>query len=155
MRQISFWLLATASLNCYAWSATSDDKWRTGWGQGVSELQVTQGSGNKIDVTCASPTDLPGGSTVKFTVAGNSVESGEILTIFDNEKPETFQTNSRGYIESSSRAWASNFTYLLEKFKKHRKVYVRFPDGNEATFTLKGASKAIVDNDCKAAFYYY
>ncbi len=154
MRQISFWLLATVSLNCYAWSATSDDKWRSGWGQGVAELQVTQGSGNSIDVTCASPTDLPGGSTVHFTVAGNSVKSGEILTIFDNEKPETFQTNSSGYIESSSRAGASNFTYLLEKFKKHRKVYVRFPDSNEATFTLKGAAKAIVDNDCKPAFYY-
>lgn len=151
MRLISIGLLATISLNCYAWSATSDDKWRSGWGQGVSELQVTQGSGYSIDVICASPLDFPGGSKISFTVAGNSLKNGEILTIFDNEKPETFQTNEQSVIESASRVGAQNFRYLLDKFKKHSKVYVRYPDGKEATFTLKGASKAIGD-DCEAAF---
>lgn len=147
-------LLMTLSFNCLAWTTqTSDNIWRSGWGQGVSEAEVTYGSGNSIYVACTDPTTLSSGSSISFTLVGDTIKNSEILVIFDNGKPETFHTDSGGSIESASRVGAAQFTYLINKFKKSNKVYIRFPDGREATFTLKGASKAI-DGDCKAAFYY-
>lgn len=141
------------SLNSYSWTTeTSDHIWRSGWGMGVSEAEVTQGSGNKIYVACHEPTDY-GGSTISISISGDTFRNGEILAIFDGGKPETLYTNKDGYIESDSRVGAQQFSYLITKFKKHKKVYFRFPNKDEATFTLNGANKAI-GSSCKAGFYY-
>jgi len=154
MRLFIIMLSVIVSSNSLAWTTeTSDNIWRSGWGQGVSEAEVTYGSGNTIYVACTDPDNLTGGSSISISLGGDTIKNGEILAIFDNDKPENFKTNSDGLIESASRVGASQFTYIVNKFKKHNKVYIRFSNGKEATFTLKGASKAI-SSDCKAAFYY-
>ncbi|KAF1723518.1 hypothetical protein CSC78_15725 [Pseudoxanthomonas japonensis] len=87
---------------------------------------------------------------MSFTLAGDSSKSGEILMIFDKSDPDSIQVNSSGNIVSDSHASDSTFRYVLDKFKRHSSVYVRFPDGRESTFTLKGAAKAI--GDCRSTF---
>jgi hypothetical protein len=126
-----------------AWTTeTSDDKWRSGWGQGVSEAEVTQGSGNKIYVACEDGSG--GDSSVSFELVGDGPKSGsEVLLIFDKGKPESISVDKLGRIVSDSYASASSFEYVIAKLKKHLSVYVRYPDGREATFTLKGAAAAI------------
>lgn len=141
------------SSNILAWTTdTSDDIWRSGWGQGVSESEVTYGSGNKIYVACHDPVSW-GGSSISISLGGKEFPNSELLVRFDNGKLESIQTDNRGYIESDSRVGASQFTYLINKFKQHTKVYIRSPEGYEATFTLRGSSKAL-GNACKAGFYY-
>lgn len=143
------------SSNSLAWTTdTSDHVWRSGWGMGVSEAEVTSGSGNKIYVACSHP-DNSGGSKIYISLVGDSPKDSKLLAKFDNGPLEDFFTDTHGAIDSDSHAAAAQFTYLLEKFKKHQKVYIRFSNGHEATFTLKGAKKAIgSEEDCKAAFYY-
>lgn len=137
------------SINCFAWlSDTSDDKWRSGFGQGIVEAEVTQGSGNKIEVVCSDPDNslnIP--SSISVTIGNRT--SSSMLMVYDGGKPEEISLGS--YIDSSNHVGADYFLHILEKFKKHKKVYIRFADGSEATFTLKGA-KAVVDG-CKPTFY--
>lgn len=141
------------SSNTLAWTTeTSDDVWRSGWGQGVSESEVTYGSGNRIYVACHEPFSW-GGSSIAISLGGRVFNNSELLIRFDNGKLESFHTDKRGYIESDSRVGDSQFNYLIERFKKHKKVYIRAPNGYEATFTLKGSTKAL-GSDCRSGFSY-
>ena len=141
------------SSNILAWTTeTSDDVWRSGWGQGVSESEVTYGSGNRIYVACHEPLSW-GGSSISISLGGMEFPNSELLIRFDNGKLESFHTDKRGYIESDSRVGDAQFHYLIDHFKKHKKVYIRAPNGYESTFTLKGSTKAL-GNDCKSGFSY-
>jgi hypothetical protein len=141
------------SSNILAWTTeTSDDVWRSGWGQGVSESEVTYGSGNRIYVACHEPLSW-GGSSISISLGGREFPNSELLIRFDNGKLESFHTDKRGYIESDSRVGDAQFHYLIDHFKKHKKVYIRAPNGYESTFTLKGSTKAL-GNDCKSGFSY-
>ncbi|MCE9662964.1 hypothetical protein LY622_05880 [Halomonas sp. M5N1S17] len=137
--------------SAFAWTtATSDDEWRSGWGQGVAEAEVTRGSGNKIYVACESGSRRA--SSIHFSLAGDGPRSNEIIMIFDQGPLETISVDQNGTISSDSRAGALNFDHVLEKLKIHNSVYIRFSDGRESTFTLKGSAKAISE-DCRAAFW--
>ncbi|PTQ92600.1 hypothetical protein C8R30_12223 [Nitrosomonas nitrosa] len=151
--QLGFLAFLFAS-NLFAWSTeTSDDIWRSGWGQGVSEAEVTRGSGNKIYVACLSGREWPldMGSSISFMLAGDGPKpNSELLIIFDKKHPESFSVDKHGKITSDCRACAANFDYLIEQLKKHSSIYVRFSDGRESTFTLKGSAKAI--GECPSAW---
>lgn len=141
------------SSNILAWTTeTSDDVWRSGWGQGISESEVTYGSGNRIYVTCHEPLSW-GGSSISISLGGMEFPNSELLIRFDNGKLESFHTDKRGYIESDSRVGDAQFHYLIDHFKKHKKVYIRAPNGYQSTFTLKGSTKAL-GSDCKSGFSY-
>lgn len=141
------------SSNILAWiTETSDDVWRSGWGQGVSESEVTYGSGNRIYVACHEPLSW-GGSSISISLGGMEFPNSELLIRFDNGKLESFHTDKRGYIESDSRVGDAQFHYLIDHFKKHKKVYIRAPNGYQSTFTLKGSTKAL-GSDCKSGFSY-
>jgi len=141
------------SSNILAWTTeTSDDVWRSGWGQGVSESEVTYGSGNRIYVACHEPLSW-GGSSISISLGGMEFPNSELLIRFDNGKLESFHTDKRGYIESDSRVGDAQFHYLIDHFKKHKKVYIRAPNGYQSTFTLKGSTKAL-GSDCKSGFSY-
>lgn len=136
--------------NIFAWSTeTSDSNWRSGWGQGVAEAEVTHGSGNTIYVACESGSGS--GSSIHFMLGGDSPKpNSEVLIIFDKKHPKSFSVNKYGEITSECRACAANFDYLIEQIKKHSSAYVRFSDGRESTFTLKGSAKAI--GECPSAW---
>ncbi|MEN8383477.1 hypothetical protein [Acinetobacter radioresistens] len=141
------------SSNILAWTTeTSDDVWRSGWGQGISESEVTYGSGNRIYVACHEPLSW-GGSSISISLGGMEFPNSELLIRFDNGKLESFHTDKRGYIESDSRVGDAQFHYLIDHFKKHKKVYIRAPNGYQSTFTLKGSTKAL-GSDCKSGFSY-
>jgi hypothetical protein len=129
--------------SAFAWaSETSDDVWRSGWGQGWAESEVTHGSGNDIYVACESGSQMP--SLISFELAGrNAPPNSEVLMIFDKKSPEGFQVDDKSVIGAGCNACAENFEYIVRKFKSFSSVYVRFVDGRESTFTLKGAAKAI------------
>lgn len=147
--------LSAAFLSCssaFAWtSETSDDRWRSGWGQGIAEAQVTNGSGNSIYVACHSYPEYPDSlSSVTFTLAGRGAQSGnEVLLAFDGQKPEAYYVDNHGTIEPDSRATEGQFVAIIAGLKGHDSVYVRFNDGRESTFSLKGSSDAI--GSCSSA----
>lgn len=144
MRVLIFCLsLLTSSTQAFAWSTqTSDHAWRSGWGQGWAESQVTHGSGNEIYIACESGSG--GDSSITITLAGKTAQpNSEIIFMFDKGSLETFSVGDRGEINTSCNACASGFYLLIDKLKKHNELYVRFNDGRESTFTLKGAAKAI------------
>jgi len=136
------------SASAQGWTtATSDDIWRSGWGQGTAEAQVTHGAGNEIYVACEAGSGFA--SSISFSLVGKPpAPNSEILLIFDKGAPESVHVDLRGRIASDNRASDSNFRYLIANFKKHQSVFIRFADGRESTFTLAGASKAI--GDCRS-----
>ena len=131
----------------FAWlEETSDKIWRSGWGQGTSEAQVTSGSGNEIYVACESGSGRY--SSISFKLSAKPPKGENILLMFDREQPIVAPVDEDGYITSDSNAMDSVFQYVIERLKNHNNVYVKFTDGREATFTLKGAKKAI--GHCKS-----
>lgn len=138
------------SLAAFGWSSeTSDEKWRSGWGQGVAEAQITHGSGNQIYIACEDGSGRP--SSISFMLAGDGPKNtNEIMLIFDKDSPETARVGEFGMITSDSYASDSTFRDLIAKFKKHKKVYIRFPNGRESTFTLNGAAKTI--GKCRSTY---
>nr|CAS02971.1 putative integron gene cassette protein [uncultured bacterium] len=112
MRSIVFAVLLLCSLSVFAWpTETSDKAWRSGWGQGVAEAQVTHGSGNEIYVACEDGSGID--SSISFMLAGDGPKSGEILMIFDKGEPESIQVGADGNITSNSHASDSTFRYVL------------------------------------------
>lgn len=153
MKRLSALILSLAcTAPSFAWlSETSDHEWRSGWGQGVGEAEVTRGSGNNIYVACVEGQHSVSSSSISFKLAGDGPKNNsEVMLIFNGKQPITISTDRFGEVESKSHAGASVFEHLIDSFKKHNSVYVRFSDGREATFTLKGAKKAI--GDCPSAF---
>lgn len=133
-----------------AWSQTSDEAWSSGYGQGISEAMVTQGSGNEIYVACSEDSDNP--SSISFTLTGRPpAQNSDIILTFDHKNPMPIGVDEHGAITSFCRVCAENFDYVIKNLKEQSTVHVLFQDGREGTFTLKGAAKAI--GTCTAGFY--
>ena len=133
----------------HAWTtSTSDNVWRSGWGQGTAEAEVTHGSGNNIYVACQDGSLI--NSSITISLAGKGPNGNSILMVFDAGNIESISVNKFGSIESDSRSGDATFRYVIDRLKKHKTVLVRFGDGRESTFTLNGASKAI--GNCKSTF---
>lgn len=116
---------------------------------GVSEAIINKGPGNSIYVTCGTPTPSMPVTGVTFTLVGDSSKDSSITLTFDGEAPQDFSLNDGG-IESFSRSGSNQFDYVIQKFKSKQWVNVRFQNGTNATFTLKGANDAI--GDCPSDF---
>ena len=125
----------------------NDERWVSGWGMGVKEAIITKGPGNQIYVACDEGSGS--GSSIFFMLAGSG-PTGDALTLtFDGRDPQDFWI-SDGQIISDCRACAANFSMVIDLFKKHRSVHVRFESGLAARFSLAGSSSAI--GDCPASF---
>lgn len=146
MKKAVFALTLCCATSLLAWDGTSDNEWRSGWGQGISEAQVTQGSGNEIYVACVDEDDERY-SSVSVVIGGEGPGSGDVLMSFDRGSLEAFPFDENGLLEAASRVHDQYFQILIQQLRKHNSVYVRFADGREAVFTLKGSAKAI--GDCR------
>ena len=141
-----FSLLFSINANAFG----QDDKWTSGFGQGVSEAIVTHGPGNQIYVTCDKGAGRSDVTAISFMLAGKSPKGDHIVATFDNEEP--FQVWIKdGQITTECHACADNYVYLIDKFKTHKWVHILFENGNGAKFTLKGAKEAI--SECTPEFY--
>jgi hypothetical protein len=140
LRLISFLILLLANTPNQALAFGNDNEWVSGFGMGVCESLIKKGPGNDIYVACDCGSGL--GSTVNFTLEGNAPTGNSILLTFDGEDPEEFWI-SDGKITSDCHACSANFDVVLERFKKHKSVHVRFENGLSARFSLKGANAAI------------
>jgi hypothetical protein len=138
-------LLSLITNYSFAWATETSDKiWRSGWGQGSSEAEITLGSGNSIYISCGR---YP--VSISFSLVGsNPKPNSELMLIFEKQ-PVVMSVNNNGNFEANSGVEKSTVSYLLKEFKKksHKSVYVRFSDGKEGTFTLNGAAKASACND--------
>lgn len=120
-----------------------DDRWVSGWGQGVSEAIVTHGPGNQIYVTC-NEGGGSGSTGILFMLAGSAPTGHSITMTFDNDDPEQIWITD-GEITSDCRACMGNYEYIIGKLRRHNSVHVLFENGDNARFTLRGSSAAIVD----------
>ena len=127
-----------------------DDRWVSGWGQGLSEAAVTRGPGNRIYVSCDDDPNLSA-STISFSLAGKQSTGSSITLTFDRADPQRFSLWPGGEVPSNCRACASNFDGILAGFRRHRSVHVMFENGDSTRFTLRQSSKAL--NGCVADFY--
>jgi hypothetical protein len=127
-------------------SAVASDKHEDAWGkasgQGVCEAMVTQGYENKIHVSC----DCGSGFANEISVALKKPPSKNfnILMTFDDLPPISVPSR-KGDIVADTPEGKANFKKVLRLFKKHKKVKVEYPNGREATFTLKGSGTALKD----------
>lgn len=146
LRRLSIILVtATAAGGLLAeptWAFGRDDRWESGWGQGVSEAIVTHGPGNQIYVTCNDGGSSFSHTGISFMLGGRSPTGSSITLTFDNEDPLPVWITD-GEITSDCRACAGNYEYIVTKMKAHSSVHVLFESGNAARFTLKNSSNAI------------
>jgi len=129
----------------------TDEKWVSGWGQGISEAIITRGPGNNIYVTCGNSEVNRTG--ISFMLRGRGPKGSSVQLTFDGSDPENYSiwTNSSMSIPSFCHACSGTYQKVIEKFKSHRTVHVKFENGDAAKFTLKGASDAI--GDCVPDFW--
>lgn len=147
MKKFILLALGLVPLPALSWTTdTSDDVWRSGWGQGTAESEVTNGSGNKIYVACEDGSGID--SSISFSINGDGPKDRTILLSFDNGAPESIPLDQNGNLTSALTTESSAFQHVIEKLKKHHAVYVSFPDGRASEFTLTGAAKAI--GNCKS-----
>lgn len=125
-----------------------DDKWVSGFGQGVCEALVTSGAGNEIYFACDCGSARP--SSISFMLGGKS-STGDLLFLSFDDGPMEDVSLWGGDITSDCRACANTFDFVKERIKKHSKVRVMFQNGDAATFTLKGSAEAI--GECTAGFW--
>ncbi|WP_141101983.1 hypothetical protein [Oceanicola sp. 22II-s10i] len=125
-----------------------DDQWSSGYGQGVCEAVVTSGAGNQIYVACECGSGRP--SAIYFTLAGRAPAGDKLFLSFDNG-PATPVGLWSGAIPSDCHACASTFDFVKDGLKRHSTVRVMYQNGDAATFTLKGSTKAI--GECVADFW--
>lgn len=129
------------AINSAAWGFGSDERWTSGYGQGVAEAIVTKGPGNRIITTCDVGADR-NATGISFLLGGREPTGNSIVLTFDNEDPQRFSL-FKGKIISNCRVCADIYQVVVEKLKKHTSVHVLFENGDAARFTLRGASKAI------------
>jgi hypothetical protein len=127
----------------------NDERWVSGFGQGVKEAVIRKGSGNSIYVACSGSSSSP--SSVNFSLAGRSPTGDSVTLTFDGLDPERIWISKWGEVSSDCRACATNFDYVINKLKSHSSVHVMFENGDSARFTLEGSANAI--GQCKAGFY--
>ena len=125
----------------------NDERWVSGYGMGVKEAIITKGPGNQIYVACDEGSGT--GSTVSFMLAGRGPTGDAVTLTFDGREPQDFWI-ADGQIASDCRACAANFNMVIDLFKAHRTVHVRFENGLGARFSLTGSSSAI--GSCTASF---
>ena len=134
---------ATAKGSHVASAFGRDDKWGSGWGQGVAEAIVTHGPGNHIYVTCNEGGGA-GSTGISFMLAGKAPTGDNITLTFDKDDPEQIWI-SNGEITSNCRACTGNYEYTIRKLRSYKSVHVLFENGDNARFTLQGANEAITD----------
>jgi hypothetical protein len=137
-------IVSLASATGQALAFGNDDRWESGWGQGVSEAIITHGPGNQIYVTCNGGGSLGANTGISFMLAGQSPTGSSVILTFDSEDPESIWI-SDGEITSDCRACADNYEYIIERLKRHSSVHVMFENGDSARFTLAGSSEAIAE----------
>lgn len=127
----------------------SDDRWTSGWGQGVAEAIITKGPGNQIYVTCDQGAGR-NATGISFMLSGRAPTGSNVTLTFDDQDPKDISIFG-GKISSDCRACASNYDFVIERLKRHTTVHVRFENGDATRFSLKGSSAAI--GQCTADFY--
>jgi hypothetical protein len=134
-------LLFLLPLTAFGWEK-HEDAWGKASGQGVCEAMVTQGYENKIQVSC----DCGSGFANEISVALKKPLSKNfnILMTFDDLAPISVPSRN-GDIIADTPEGKANFKKVLRLFKKHKSVKVEYPNGREATFTLKGSGAALKD----------
>lgn len=126
-----------------------DNIWTSGWGQGWNEALVRMGPGNEIFVACNEGAGDEYSSNIRFSLNGKEPTGESILLTFDGDIPRRIGIYG-GIIDSNCRACAANFSFVVERLKRHKTVNVIFENGDAATFPLKGSSKAI--GECWPSF---
>jgi hypothetical protein len=119
----------------------SDDVWTSGKAQGVCGAEVTNGSANKIYVSCNCGSGFE--NEISILIENSTPKKNvDILMAFDDSAPISVAYPKDGIVADSKKGKA-NFKKLLTLFKKHSRVKIELPNGKFASFTLKGSTAAL------------
>jgi hypothetical protein len=119
----------------------SDDAWTSGLAQGVCGAEVTNGSANKIYVSCNCGSGFD--NEISILIENYSAKKNvDILMTFDDLPPITM-TYPKGGIVADSKKGKANFKKMLALFGKHSRVKIELPNGKTSSFTLKGSTAAL------------
>lgn len=125
-----------------AWAG--DDRWSSGFGQGLVEASVSHGPGNSITVVCNVGGNPVAGSAIWFELAGRPPGGDWVSLTFDGAVPERMSL-WEGRITSDCPPCAGTFDHVVARLKAHSSVHVQFANGDGARFTLVGSAEAIGD----------
>jgi hypothetical protein len=117
-----------------------EDVWGKAEGQGVCEAMVTQGYDNEILVSCDCGSGFV--DEISFTLKKDLSKNFNIRMTFDGSDSVSVPSRN-GNIVADTPQGKANFKKVLGLFKKHKNVKVEYPNGRQATFTLKGSSSAL------------
>ncbi|MDX3806160.1 MAG: hypothetical protein QHC89_07085 [Bosea sp. (in: a-proteobacteria)] len=120
-------------------SAQQVGGWRKGWGQGVTELSVKNGSGNELLISC---NDFSPEGSILIQIHGDGPRPGTFEKIILDAEEFT------GPFNTECRSCNANFVAVLQKLPRAKSMLVQFSDGRSSSFSLKGAAKAIQSSSC-------
>ncbi len=123
--------------------------WTSEAGQGIHNARVSDGSSSEISVIC----DIGSGRGNAIDIMIGGVRPGpddQVRFVFDNQTPVNIWFDKPGRISTENSAALGNYTFLLQRLRRHGRVTVSVRGGPSSTFSLFGSSGAI--GDCPLKF---
>lgn len=126
---------ALSTLSCLAMAFGEIGQWSSGWGQGVSEYNVSDAQGNSLYIACSEDRPVSMILTLNGQEYGSYSEQGFDLLI-DGQAIQT-------PYDTASRVGANNFLFAWEALRKARTLQAKTSDGQFIDLPTQGSAKTL------------
>lgn len=117
--------------------------WTNGWGQGVEEASVEPAPGNLIYLGCEPQPPESSKPPVNIEIkVGGKLPDSEMYVKFDGEEPFYLYVMD-GWVDVESNAGMAISDKFVKLLQTKKQVNIMFKNGDNMTFPLKGAKKAV------------
>ncbi len=130
--------LLTISSNVFA-----EGLWHAGWAQGVEEVYTEPSPGNTIYLAC-QPQPITSADP-KITIElklGGKLPDDSVFVKFDGEKSFNLYMHDN-WVDVESDVGMTTSDKFLKLLGEKKKVNIMFKNGDNLTFSLKGAKEAM------------
>lgn len=110
-------------------------QWSSGWGQGVSEYNVSDAQGNSLYIACSEDRSVSMILTLNGQEYGSYSEQGFDLLIDGQEIQTPYDT--------ASRVGANNFLFAWEALRKAKTLLAITSDGARVELSTRGSAKVL------------
>jgi hypothetical protein len=153
MKKIALALMILPFAIPSALAQTGGGKWRTGFGQGILEISVSNGPGNEFRIDCdLGATEDASRTGMSFMIRGRYPPPNSEVRVFIDDTEIQFFMDQEYSSKIDNRSAYMNFVALWEEARTGRSMRVLFSDGRTSTFTLNGARAALGAKPCDTGF---
>jgi hypothetical protein len=119
---------------------------------GIEFYETRNAAGDKFSITCADKAETELGAGIFITIGPWGAPTNQMISFEIDDSKFVLPTNESGDIRSDDHMAAQAFEFAWPEFRKGKKMTIKFPAGQQAVFSLRGAGKLIPAKICKTTF---